>query len=80
MNWRRGLLRLWMVGAVLWRTGVGYLTGGDEIARAALAGFPAAPLSSYPGGIEQCFKDRQGGRAGINEFDCFDDMVPIGPN
>lgn len=69
-----------MVSTVLWLTGVGYLTGGDEIARAALSGFPTVPVSGYPGGIEQCFKDRQSGRAGINEFDCFDDRVPIGAN
>ena len=80
MNWRRGLLRVWAVGMVLWLAGFGYLTGGGEIAHAALTGFPSTPLTSYPGGSDQCFKDHQGGRPGSNPFDCFDDMIPMRPS
>jgi hypothetical protein len=31
MNWRRGLIRLWLVGSVLWVVAVGWLTWSDGI-------------------------------------------------
>jgi len=68
MNWKRGLFRLWLLAATLWVVLPVWLFY-ETLERRNLAAK----------GLDACFAARKANPSVGNPFNCFDDLVPIGP-
>ncbi len=62
MNWRRGLLRLWLVLSLCWIVGVGALA------------WERGPVTSRDRALAACFEAKKA--EGVNVFDCLNEVTP----
>lgn len=65
MNWRRGLLRLWIVGSIFWIITIATITYFDIIS-------PYIESIENNAMINECIKERKLDPSSGNYFDCFD--------
>src|SRR5262245_39046965 len=61
MNWRRGLLRLWLVLSLCWIVGVGALA------------WERGPVASRDRALAACFEAKKA--QGVNVFDCLNEVT-----